>query len=299
VNCCYSNALAYSQVKSAKHTSNFTLGRNLINHGPVNVLSVSSEGLLLIGQYRDQSQLHVYNADCSYVTSIKLYTDKHVADAVWTRRGNIVYSEDGNGKVVTMSRSGHVMRQTAGFVFSHLSVSTDGVIYLIHKRKDVYHSTDDGLTWSHVFNVSDGCDFYQVIKVSTDSNTDVLWTSIGLRLDNRTKYHEVLRVYTVDNRRAVGDNVISQRDVAIPWQVRMDSSSKLVYDGHTSIFAKTSGNKAVHVWSVRGQYDRQLVSLQKLVSFFWCIAVDGQRHVMYVGHDQGRVDVFELTYEPL
>jgi hypothetical protein len=194
---------------------------------------------------------------------------------------------------VTMSRSGDVIRQTAGFVFSHLSVSTDGVIYLIHKQKDVYQSTDEGLTWRRMFNVSEGgiCD--QVIKVSTDSNTDVLWTSI--RLDTRTS----LRVYTVDNRRADGDHVISQRDVAVPRHVSMDSSSKLVYDGHTSIFATDLATVAVHVWSVSGQYDRQLVSLQQLVSFFWCIAVDGQRHVMYVGHDQGRVDVFELTYEPL
>jgi hypothetical protein len=86
-------------VKSAKHTSNFTLGLNLTNHRPVNVLSVSSEGLLLVGQHRDQRQLHVYSADCSYVTSIKLPTNKHVADAVWTRRGNIVYSEADKGKL--------------------------------------------------------------------------------------------------------------------------------------------------------------------------------------------------------
>jgi hypothetical protein len=281
-------------VKSAKHTSNFTLGLNLTNHRFVNVLSVSSEGLLLVGQHKDQRQLHVYSANCSYVTSIKLPTNKYVWDAVWTRRGNIVYSEDHSWKVVTMSRSGDVIRQTARFVFSQLSVSTDGVIYLIHKQKDVYQSTDEGLTWSHVFNVSVSWKCEQVIKVSTDSNADVLWASIWLNV--WTKY---LRVYTVDNRQADGDHVISQRDVAVPSHVYMDSSSKLVYDGHTSIFATDTSVLAVHVWSVSGQYDRQLLSREQLVSYFWCISVDVQRHVMYLGHGQSRVDVFELTYEPL
>jgi hypothetical protein len=40
---------------------------------------------------------------------------------------------------------------------ARLSVSTDGVIYLISdKYTSVYQSTDDGVTWSHVFNVTDG-----------------------------------------------------------------------------------------------------------------------------------------------
>jgi hypothetical protein len=171
-------------------------------------------------------------------------------------------------------------------------VSTDDVIYLIDNQKDLYQTTDEGLTWSHVFNVSVGWRCDQVIKVSTDSNADVLWTLIWL---DRTSF---LRVYTVDNRQADGDHVISQRDVALPTHVRMDLSDKLVYDGHTSIFATDSANVAVHVWSVSGQYDRTLLSREQLVSYSDCIAVDVQRLVMYVGHDQGRVDVFELTYEP-
>jgi hypothetical protein len=217
-----------------------------------------------------------------------------VPEVVWTRRGNIIYSESDSRKVLTMSRSGDVIRQTDAFRPWYLSVSTDGVIYLIHNQKDVYQSTDEGLTWSHVFNVSGGWRCWQVIKVSTNSNTDVLWTS--MMLDSRTK---CLRVYTVDNRRADGDRVISQRDVASPTQVSIDTNSKLVYDGHRSIFAAHAADVSVHVWSVSGQYDRQLVSREQLVSYFWCIGVDVQRHVMYVGHDRGRVDVFELTYEPL
>jgi hypothetical protein len=53
------------------------------------------------------------------------------------------------------------------------------------------------------------------------------------------------------------------------------------------------------VWSVSGQYDRQLVSPQQLISKPWRVAVDTQRHVMYVGLEKGTVGVFELTYEPV
>jgi hypothetical protein len=81
-----------------------------------------------------------------------------------------------------------------------------------------------------MFNVTDGWKCWQVIKVSTDSNTDVLWTLVWSAEDWR------LRVYTVDKRRAVGDNV-TWRDVTVPSHVTVDlGDSKLAYDGHTSIF---------------------------------------------------------------
>jgi hypothetical protein len=57
---------------------------------------------------------------------------------------------------VTMSQSGDVIQQTNVSRPSYLSVSTDGVIYLISDDTSVYQSTDDGLTWSHMFNVTDG-----------------------------------------------------------------------------------------------------------------------------------------------
>jgi hypothetical protein len=57
-----------------------------------------------------------------------------------------------------------------------------------------------------MFTVTDGWQCHQVIKVSTDSNTDVPWTRVWSGKNWR------LRVYTADKRRAVGDNVI-WRDV--------------------------------------------------------------------------------------
>jgi hypothetical protein len=151
---------------------------------------------------------------------------------------SIVYSEYGSGKVVTMSQSGDVIQQTNVSQPNKLSVSTDGVIYVISEYTSVYQSTDDGLTWSHMFNVIDGWECWQVIKVSTDSNTDVLWTVVRSAEDWR------LRVYTVDKRRAVGDNV-TWRDVTVPSHVTVDFSfSRLAFDGHSNIFVTDHDNRS-------------------------------------------------------
>jgi hypothetical protein len=279
-------------VKSARPKSSFTLKTN--NGRLVNILSVSSEGQLLVGQ-AGARQLHVYSAHCSHVTSITLPDDDDVWDAVWTRRGNIVYSEWRSGKVVTVSQSGDVIHQTHVLDPSYLSVSTYNVTYLISGYKSVYQSTDEGLTWGHVFTAFKDWQCWQVIQVSTDNNIDALWTLVALDLAEYWR----LRVYTVDKRRAVGDNA-TWRDVTLPSHETVDiRHSRLAYDGYTSIFVTDGRNTAVHVWSVSGQYDRQLVSYQQLSSLPLCVAVDTQRHVMYVGHDKDRVGVLELTYEPL
>ncbi len=58
-----------------------------------------------------------------------------------------------------------------------------------------------------MLDVTDGWQCQQVIKVSADSNTDVLWTLAELAKDWR------LHVYTVDKRRVIGD--VSWRDVIL------------------------------------------------------------------------------------
>jgi hypothetical protein len=193
-----------------------------------------------------------------------------------TRQGNILYSKFDSDIVVTMSQSGDVIQQTDVPKPTSLSVSADGVIYLVSGHTSVYQSTDDGLTWSHMFNVSDGWRCAQVIKVSTDNNTDVLWT-VEYSIADR------VLVFTVDKRRAVGDNV-SWRDVTLPSHVTDNLSiDRLAYDGHTSIVVTDRHRRAMHVLSVSGQYEGQLEPRQQLPSSIYCAAVDSQRHVMYVG----------------
>jgi hypothetical protein len=106
-----------------------------------------------------------------------------------------------------------------------------------------------------------------------------------------------LRLCTVDKRQT--GNKVTWHDVTLPSHVTVDlQNARLAYDGHTNIFINDFANKAMHVLSVSGQYERQLVS--QLTSEPKRVAVDSQRgHVMYVGQTEGKVSVFELTYESL
>ncbi len=128
-------------------------------------------------------------------------------------------------------------------------------------------------------------------KVLTDRNTDVFWTA------EYTSELCRLRVYTIDKRQA-GNNV-TWRDVTVPSNVNVDLTNNLAYDGHTNIFMKDFVNNAVHVWSVSGQYERQLL-VSHVTNQPHRVAVDSQRgNVMYVDQTKGTVSVFELTYESL
>jgi hypothetical protein len=185
------------KVKSAKHKNNFKL--NSTNGHSVDILSVSSEGQLLAGQSNDR-QLHIYGADCSHLTSITLPDNDKSWDAVWTPLGNIVYSDYHRRKVVTLSLSGVVIKQANISKPSYFSVFNDDAIHLISADTSVFQSAD-GLTWSHVFDVSDDWKCKQVIKVRADSKIDVLWTVIWSGGDRH------LRVFTVYKQQTAGDNV--------------------------------------------------------------------------------------------
>ena len=108
-------------------------------------------------------------------------------------------------------------------------------------------------------------------------------------------------MYTVDRRRA--DGGLTWRDVTVPSHVNI-RVSRLAYDGHQNIFTADFYKRAVHVWSVSGQYDCQLLSPDlHLNNTPECLAVDTSRdgHVtLYVGQslDLGSVvGVWTLTYQ--
>jgi hypothetical protein len=72
-----------------------------------------------------------------------------------------------------------------------------------------------------MLDVTDGWQCQQVIKVSTDSNTDVLWTLAESAKDWR------LHVYTVDKQRVIGD--VSWRDVILLSLVNCIPNKKAIY----------------------------------------------------------------------
>jgi hypothetical protein len=282
-------------VTSAKRTRDFRVEQVESGKYDVSVLSVSSKGQLLVGQWQD-CQLYIYNTDGCYVTSVALPDGDTLQDAVWTARGNIVYSAHNSNRVVAMTRHGYVIQHTMRFVPNWLSVSLEDVIYLADARSGVYQSTDDGVTWSLVFKPAGGWRCAHAIQVSTDSHTNVFWSAEYLTSARGRRYR--LRVCTVDKWQT--NNNVTWRDVTLPSHVAVDLQyANLAYDGHTNMFVTDCVNKAVHVLSVSdsGQYERQLLVL-KLTNEPQRVVVDSQRgHVMYVGQTNGTVGVCELTYE--
>lgn len=116
-----------SRVTSAKHKGNFIMEQVRGGKFGVTVLSVSSGGQLLVGSYEDR-QVHVYSAEGSHVISINLLDDDTLEDAVWSPRGDIVYTACNNEHVVVLTQRGNVIAETKSLVPYRLSVSADDAI---------------------------------------------------------------------------------------------------------------------------------------------------------------------------
>ena len=237
------------------------------------------------------SQLFIYSREGRHLSTIRTNDNDTLRDATWTPRGNIVYMTRRN-KVVVMSEFGKIITTHTQMTDSRrFSVSNDNIIYLADSKTGVYQSTDDGVSWSLVFKSTDGWHCRQVIKVTTDHSDD-FWT---LEKSDSENYH--LRVYSVDRRRSDGNLTWRDINVTTTDGKNIDLSySNLSYDGNMNIFLRDYHNTAVHVLSVNGQYHCQLLSSHQIKNNPYRLAVDKQRQLLYVGHDEGVVGVFKLKY---
>jgi WD40 repeat protein len=281
---------------SALHIRNITVNEVKHGAGGVNVLSVSSGNQLLVGQPGD-SQLHVYSAEGNHEASINLPNDDILRDAVWSPCGNIVYTTIKSNNVVSMSRSGNVIKRITDLFADFLSVSTDEVICLADFKNGVYQSTDDGKTWSLVIDMPAGWQCAHAIRVSTDNDKDVFWTHEVMKND---KTNRRLQVCIVDKH--CSGTKVTRHNVTLPSQVTVNlQHTRLAFDGHANIFVADANNKAVYVWSVHGQYECQLLFPQhfSLQNAPKRLAVNTRNDYMYVGQFGGIIDIFKLTYKEI
>lgn len=276
--------------------------------GDVSILSLASNQLLIGTRF--STTLHVYRTSGAYVTSVTLPSNETIVDAQWTPRDhNIVCITQESSKIVVMSVTGDVIAQTNSMLPCKFSVSVRDVIYLADSEAGVYRSTDDGMTWSHVFrptNQSWHCD--QVILMTSEADDrqtyDFYWTR-ELRTVTLNRYSCNLRVYSVDRTRRRADGLgyhATGRDVTLPEFV-IFCESMLAYDGHANVFLIhiSSVFAAVHVLTTSGQYSHRLLSGYSFADFGppYCLVVDRSRvdrGTMYVGQHRV-VGVFALTYE--
>ena len=253
----------------------------------VSILSVVNDKLLISDS--GLSQLFIYNCEGRHLSTITINDNELLFDAMWTPRGNIVYTTFSN-TVVVISESGEVITPPTQMTFpGYLSVSNDNIIYLADRMTDVYQSTNDGVSWSIIFQSTDGWHCWQAIKVNTD-HRDEFWT---LEKSNNNNYH--LRVYGV-NRKHYD---VTWKDIIITTTNDKHcnlAGSRLSYDNNMNIFLSDYYNKAVHVLSVNGQYHCQLLSSQHFKNYPCALAVDRKSELLYVGQNEGVVGVFKLTY---
>ena len=256
----------------------------------ISILSVFKDKLL-VGSY-GFPRLFICNRDgreCYDFSNLSITRSDEPFDATWTPRGNIVFTTKVSQKVVIMSaETGEVItthNQIADPQF--LSVSNDGIIYYADMKTGVYQSTDDGVSWSHVFNSTDGWHCRQVIKVTTDHSDD-FWTLE----ESGNKFH--LRVYSVDRKRSDGkvtwkDINASTKDgkyVSLMWR------NRLLHDGSAFIFLSSTFDKAIYVLSVNGQYLHHIVYCKSNPT---SLTLDMMRQLLYVGQKES-VEVFKLTF---
>ena len=89
-------------------------------------------------------------------------------DALWTCKGNILYAAINSQKVVVIYETGKVIQHTVMTEPKRLSVTTDGIIYLVDKTDGVYQSTDDGVSWKLIIDSTPGWLCWQTIKVTVE-----------------------------------------------------------------------------------------------------------------------------------
>ena len=278
--------LRSQSVTSSRLLLNFVVDQ--LKEYSVTILSVFNDKLLVSC---DGLSPFIYSCEGRHLSTITNKDDYELWDATWTPRGNIVYTTYHSKKVVAMSEFGKVITTSTQMTLPrYLSVSSDDIIYLADMETGVYQSTDDGVSWSLVFKSTEGWHCWQVIKVITDHSDD-FWTLEY----NDNNYH--LRVYSVDRRHSDGN--VTWRDINVPTTDGQHINllaSRLSYDGYNTIFLSDWDNKAVHVLSVNGQYHCQLLSSQHLKNLPCRLAVDKERQLLYVGQDNGIVEIFQLTF---
>ena len=258
----------------------------------IDILSIFN-GKLLIGHKRF-AQIFVFSEAGNHLETFTVNNDAYI-DAVWTPRGNILYSTSTSKRVVVMSISGEFIKHTLMIDPQEFSIFKDGVIYLADWTAGIFQSTDDGQTWNFIFKNSDGWLCRQVIKVTTDDDNE-FWTQdrgYNLLITRNAQVH-------VFREQTLGASIVPLKEINVnapDGRIIIFLSSRLLYDGNINVFLNECDNKAVHMLSVNGQYRCQLLSSCHIKNEPYKLAIDKDCRQLYVGERGSVVEVFKLKYE--
>ena len=191
------------------------------------------------------------------------------------------------GKIIKRSNMAHPLG---------LSVSSDGIIYLADLDTGVYQSVDDGISWIFFIkpNGDYGCKL--AIKVTTDHRDDI-W----ILEKNNIGWDYRLNKYSIDS---CSEENVTWMEIA-PMEKEAFSIShglcKLINDNKGNIFLSDDyKSNSVHVFSVNGQYNRKLLTLDDIYEGKLMepaqLSINNENGLLYVGTRSGEVAVFKIFY---
>ena len=251
----------------------------------VHILSVFNNKLLIATCER-VAKLFVYNLVTEKISTID--TINNTRDAIWTPRGNIVYTM--RQRIVTTTALGNYTTESPMTSPWYLSTSIDDIIYLADSEKGIYQSIDDGLTWNLFFKPKDDWHCLHVVKVSTDRSDD-LWV---VEEEEKGKFR--LRVYSFD-RKSLQRNA-TRRDISYRRTTSINNSKNptltLLHDGNSTIFLSDANYKTIHAFLTNGIYVCQLENTR---SEPWRMTMDRTLQRVYVGQEGGLVGIFKLDFQ--
>ena len=255
----------------------------------INILSVYQDKILISEKHH--TKFFIYNREGSYRSTISLKDNDTLSDVTWTPRGNIVYSTIKTKNVVTMLESGEVISEQKMDRPACISVS-NYIIYLADYETGVYQSTDDGVSWSHIFKPSHEWHCWHVIKANLDQN-DGFW---ALEM-NGNNYQ--FSMYAMDKNEH--NSCLTRTDIILPIAdnsaepVKIDFSTRLLNDGFFNVFFNDTKNDAIYLWSVEDDSHRQLLSSHQI--YKPCsMAIDETSCLLFIGQANNEVKVFTLKY---
>ena len=269
--------------------------------GAANNYLISAFNSTLVLSYVASKILLLYSWQGQNLTEISL--ESELRDVTWTLTGNIVCAVESH-HIVRMSLFGKIsFRFKIAGILNRFSLSNDGNIYITVRELGVYQSTNDGITWTLLFQSANQWYCIESVKLTTKLSENFWITQY-----NKTKKDSLydsyigkqarLRVYSLS--RSSFDSYFKWRDIQLPEKhcAHVDfSRSKMSQDNFMNIFIGDQNNNAIHVVSVNGQYRCEVVtSFDINANSLLGLTVERDRRLLYVGLSNGVILVYNLTY---
>lgn len=225
-------------------------------------------------------------------------------DAMWTRKGQIVYTDRADQTVKLINpRTRKVIATESFFEPMYVSLSaSDDVIYLADGFTGVYRSSDSE-KWIQVYRkLNKQFDPCQAFKLPING-TEGLWI---VEVEKK-KTSVVSRVFKLGD-----DGLVNAQTVlyTMPLPKRINyinlhtSLCRLTCDSHGNVYFPNSVDRQVLVWS-SADYptgDWKIIvkssDMDTPVIAAWPrrLAVDSRRGLLYIGHGLRSLSIFRLTF---